>query len=397
VTIGNHPPRIQDIIPDHNSPRQVLIQAGRTTESTSMHSGIESMQSEVGEVPDFASGRGGDGIGGVGLPTSAPVGALDQTATRAEEERQLLEKLGRILGWYVGSFSPHVRPSLTLSALCPTDHGQSPLLHHPITLPCGHTLSSSHITIPAPAPLRLDPSLPAHEIHSLQQRQHQQRLNLWAGVMCPIPTCKRYSPHVSTTPVVDSASFGVSPPPSTSSGAQRGEMLASGVTYYPPPLAAPPAYSADPPVTETGSPLLDISVDKILGLVADELKKARDDERARFRTATEVETDSDESDEEGSEPHGQSGLPANLSHLVHSQDQVINPSGLSSPLARQSSKRRKNTLQTPIRRQRPDSPGEWPFKKELLSVVECDVCAMMLHEPVTTPCQHVSYSSTTHR
>jgi hypothetical protein len=72
------------------------IQAGRTTESTSMHSGIESMQSEVGEVPDFASGRGGDGIGGVGLPTSAPVGALDQTATRAEEERQLLEKLGRI-------------------------------------------------------------------------------------------------------------------------------------------------------------------------------------------------------------------------------------------------------------------------------------------------------------
>jgi hypothetical protein len=31
------------------------------------------------------------------------------------------------------------------------------------------------------------------------------------------------------------------------------------------------------------------------------------------------------------------------------------------------------------------------FKTELMSVLECDVCAQLLFDPVTTPCQHVRF------
>ncbi|ORY23131.1 PUA-like domain-containing protein [Naematelia encephala] len=59
-------------------------------------------------------------------------------------------------------------------------------------------------------------------------------------------------------------------------------------------------------------------------------------------------------------------------------------------LSRQSSKRRRNTLRSDVSRARPSSSpdGGWPFRKELLGLLECDVCAMLLHEPMTTPCQH---------
>jgi hypothetical protein len=39
---------------------------------------------------------------------------------------------------------------------------------------------------------------------------------------------------------------------------------------------------------------------------------------------------------------------------------------------------------------RPSRPSVPSFAKELAGIVECDVCSQMLHEPVTTPCQHVS-------
>lgn len=35
-------------------------------------------------------------------------------------------------------------------------------------------------------------------------------------------------------------------------------------------------------------------------------------------------------------------------------------------------------------------PANTGFEKELMGIVECDVCALLLYEPVTTPCQHVS-------
>ena len=168
-----------------------------------------------------------------------------------------------------------------------------------------------------------------------------------------------------------------------SSGAQRGEMLASGVTYYPPATPAPPAYSRDVSVIETGSPLLDISIDKILHLVTAEMNRKEPDERMAMRGNTETETDeSEDEDDSGSRDLGRTTLSSDFAQLGGSS------AGPLSPLARRISKRRRGTLG--MRPRPPGSPEEWPFKKELLSIVECDVCAMMLHDPVTTPCQHVS-------
>jgi hypothetical protein len=173
-------------------------------------------------------------------------------------------------------------------------------------------------------------------------------------------------------------------------------MLASGVTYYPPPPSAPPAYTADPPdpadaaaSSFAAATLLDVTVDKILGLVLQE-RNRREVELTAIRTPSGTETD-DSDDDAASHTqavyHGlRSSLSRDMSELGRSS--AVPPS----PLARQSSKRRRNNISIPTRARASGSPDEWPFKKELASVLECDVCAMMLYEPVTTPCQHVSVS-----
>lgn len=204
--------------------------------------------------------------------------------------------------------------------------------------------------------------------------------------MCPIPSCKRYSPSAGTS-TVDIASVSIhSPSRSVSSGAQRGEMLASGVTYYPPPMPAPPAYTPEAPSTQvdpSAHVLLDISVDKIIQLV----KRETDRRRAELTQMRGGDTDTDtESDDEDAS----TGLSRDLSNMSYST-----ATGPPSPLSRRISKRRRNGLAPPPVRS--GSPDEWPFRKELSSVLECDVCAMMLHEPVTTPCQHVSAISQWHR
>ena len=200
-------------------------------------------------------------------------------------------------------------------------------------------------------------------MHAAQQKQNQQRLALWAGVMCPIPTCKRYSPGA----VIGSALLATQPmdidldlPSAVSSGAQRGEMLASGVTYYPPPpLPDPPAYSPEPAPEEGTSPLLDISIDKILHLVDREIASLHEMDISDQNRLSQLAT--------------RMGLGINTDMLPPS-----------SPVSRSASKRRRQTL-------REKTPDVWPFQRELSGVLECDVCAMLLYEPVTTPCQHVRH------
>lgn len=65
-----------------------------------------------------------------------------------------------------------------------------------------------------------------------------------------------------------------------------------------------------------------------------------------------------------------------------SMDSIGSASG--SVLSRKTSKRRKNTMGEPGR-------PELSFEKELMGILECDVCALLLYEPVTSPCQHVSF------
>lgn len=205
--------------------------------------------------------------------------------------------------------------------------------------------------------------------------------------MCPIPTCKRYSASASSTSVADASPLiDVSLP--ASSVTQRGDTSSSGVTYYPPP-PDPSTFVLDA-AANTHSPLLDISVEKVLNLVKQEIIR-RETVFTSMRSSS--ETDTDDSDDEDLP---QSGLSLDLSQLSHPTASVV--PGPPSPLTRRSSKRLRNgmTLPAPPVRARSGTPDDWPFRKDLASVVECDVCAMMLYEPVTTPCQHVSWQSYPH-
>ncbi len=273
--------------------------------------------------------------------------------------------------------------SADFSALCPPTEDVSPPLHRPITLPCGHTLSSEHISIPALAPLVITSDLPL-EIAAAQQRQHHQRLNLWAGIMCPIPTCKRYAPQAGAA-VIQEPPLEIAPSdPPASSGVPSGQMLASGVTYYPPP-PDPPAYTQDLPSTGTPSPLLDICVEKTLQMVLHEIESENASVEAEFmRMRENIIEDPESTDEEDHED------PVAPTYLSQDFSAIGSPDLF--PISHRMTKRRRNNTGVSSRngRRSSQSPDTWPFLKELSSLLECDVCAMLLHEPVTTPCQHVS-------
>jgi hypothetical protein len=167
-----------------------------------------------------------------------------------------------------------------------------------------------------------------------------------------------------------------------SSGAQRGEMLASGITYYPP-VPPAPAFPSEP-ISETGSPLMDVNVEKIIRIVHREAMKLDDETHHTVAALGRVELNDADIDETMSQ------------EVLESPSSDVSASSTS--LGRAPSKRRRNYLELDpehadysrsdnYRRSDPD-PLEI-LKKDMLSVLECDVCAMLLHEPVTTPCQHV--------
>jgi hypothetical protein len=83
------------------------------------------------------------------------------------------------------------------------------------------------------------------------------------------------------------------------------------------------------------------------------------------------DTDDEEDDRPGVRPTTLSG------HLS-----MLGPGSLNA------STRRRSTLRD-VRHH----PTTAPLEKELLGLLECDVCSMLLYEPVTTPCQHVSKRS----
>ena len=194
--------------------------------------------------------------------------------------------------------------------------------------------------------------------------------------MCPIPTCKRFSPQASATSATIATSVPAAMPvidTPSSPGPQSRETLASGVMYQPALLPAPPAYSPDLVTTETGCPLLDVCVDKVRHLVMEEIAKPDDVKEMREVVAS---SDDDESD-------GDDAIPARLSHLGRPE---------MSPTSHRVTKRRRSNLhpESPHSRAATGSPYSWPFQRDLMAILECDVCSMLMYEPVTTPCQHVS-------
>lgn len=97
--IGAQPPRIQDIVPGPSSPVNVFGLGLPQQPLTLNKSGIEPIDTSVGSVPDFASGRGGDGIGGIGLPVGGAAEDIDDATARKEQQDKLLDTLRNVLAW----------------------------------------------------------------------------------------------------------------------------------------------------------------------------------------------------------------------------------------------------------------------------------------------------------
>jgi hypothetical protein len=189
--------------------------------------------------------------------------------------------------------------------------------------------------------------------------------------MCPIPSCKRYSASASSAKYnpSDLTISDTSSVPPVSSGTH-------GIIHYPP---RPTHHVTTDTVSETGSPLLDVNVEKIIRIVHREATRL-DDETAHAVTA-----------------FGRVGLnDAEVPDETMLESPSSEVSASSSSLGRAPSKRQKHHLVEPdasvnnYRRSDPDPLDA--IKKDMMSVLECDVCAMLLHEPVTTPCQHVRLS-----
>ncbi|TYJ58454.1 hypothetical protein B9479_000661 [Cryptococcus floricola] len=301
--------------------------------------------SAIGTVPDFIDGRGGDGIG-ASVPSrttfDAPIVAVDEELSGVEAKKALLDKL-----------EGHLQ--------CPDcPQSRRSLLHNPVTLPCGHTLSAPHLSFPA-----LPPIAPVQDMHdpdellAVQRRRHQQKLALWAGVRCTVVGCKRYAGGTEEQEAHDERPAGVPifpvPPP-----------------IVPPSINAPvdnlpPAYSsiAGPNVPST-LPLLDTRIEKLINLIQVEKERLKDGMEVG-RVRQDMGDSSGSSSDDGHDASGDEGLP-------------------SAPRPPRSTKRRRRRL-LPLQRQT-GAEDEWQFKKELMLNTECDVCAMTLYEPLTTPCQH---------
>lgn len=108
--VGAQPPRIADLVPPPTSPVAIARGMGTAPGSTyttyvaeGPSAASEQVQSEMvsSNVPDFAPGRGGDGIGGTGRPSGGGRDRHAEARARVERQKQTLAKLTRILAWYV--------------------------------------------------------------------------------------------------------------------------------------------------------------------------------------------------------------------------------------------------------------------------------------------------------
>lgn len=108
--VGAQPPRISDLVPPPTSPVAVARGMGSSSGTTYTTHVAESAgptavdprpASAMPNVPDYAAGRGGDGIGGADRPSGNGRDGLDEANARIAKQKETLGKLRRILGWSV--------------------------------------------------------------------------------------------------------------------------------------------------------------------------------------------------------------------------------------------------------------------------------------------------------
>ncbi|KAI0254380.1 PUA-like domain-containing protein [Lactifluus subvellereus] len=256
--------------------------------------------------------------------------------------------------------SPHLLLPLLYCPLCPPS---SPLLV-PVTLFCGHTVCAKHVSIPAPQPNPHD-HLPT------------RRLRL---TPCPLEGC-------------DASPSNPVPPPNIPSS--------SRVTFYPAVGPQPDHDSAafeSIPDTRT-----DITINKLASIIhrSDQHQQAQYTER--LPTLDSGSGSDSQTDEEilDTQPTHPSAGPTTTTPSEPSSELSI-PRQISSDASQQDSvrisarKRRRKQLPPPRRLDAPAQSADH-FEKELLSELTCEICFMLLYQPITSPCQHTFCSRCLHR
>lgn len=251
-------------------------------------------------------------------------------------------------------------------------------LVNPTTLHCGHTVCSRHVktaqsqdsssSTPVPPSVTPSPSpepSPRNERASFLSPSSRRRnpiLDPPPAVpvvpSCPLPTCKPGIRRPVVTPNIPRE---------------------SSVAYYPP---IPQTVIEHPNVT-VPEPLLDVSISRILHLIERTENQEHGFKSAEEGNRSESSGSEDEESDEASDDGSQ---------------------GTSTPVTPSESGQRRRVLRINKRRKRVRSLQysegahhrhtirkelEEQFKKELVEYLTCEICFVLLYEPVTTPCQHV--------
>lgn len=270
------------------------------------------------------------------------------------------------------------QPSVTMRDLirvyepllcCPACSPPSRLVA-PTTLHCGHTVCARHVrtevTRPSPSSGSYSAQSTRPPVHHETNRPHSAPADQPPPVVpvvpsCPLPTCQPRAREQIITPRI--------PPGST-------------VAYYPP-IPQPAAGVIEFNRVTVPEPRPDVSLGRVLLLLdkAEVWEESRKDEHS----------DTDESDGTDEDYQSQASEDA----LAGLDSQASTPSGRRS---RRRSRRTSNARKRSRRDEYSDGSHhrhttheelEDRFKKDLMESLTCEICFVLLYQPVTTPCQHV--------
>lgn len=283
----------------------------------------------------------------------------------------------------------HLVP-LICCPLCPP----STRIRAPTTLHCGHTVCSHHVHGSAGSHDTAHPPAP-EPTHAGPDAEPE----LPVLPACPLPTCA----------AADEAS-------ASSSRLHPNIPPTSAVIYRP----APPIAHAEVSVARIAEPKLDVTVAKVLDLVDRAAHWVEEDNERRAhgfvptRNPEDGDSTSDEDPDEDpypQEPRASTGTgPPRTPMPSHSRNRADSDSP--SPSARPRKRRRKgpNPHSPPAAvaggagpsrghtatsafsaggTYDEGSPPHVRFEKELMGELTCEICFMLLFQPVTSPCQHV--------
>jgi hypothetical protein len=236
--------------------------------------------------------------------------------------------------------SPPAVDALLACALC-----RGPLCQ-PTTLRCGHAVCALHVAGAGDSP-RPDSPLPPR---------------------CPLRDCDSTSLSSRAAPRIPSSSR------------VRYNPAPDGAA--PPPLVLPESVPA---------PRLDVTLNKLIGLVA-RAKQSLED--APPADSSEPESDS------SSSAHDRRPNKRRRRHISPPPQDDDGADDLLSHLRRQAIRQRALSPDEPVLPSLPSSHLDAPlprpkdavlagFRKDLLVELTCEICFVLLYQPITTPCQHV--------